>query len=252
MDQLDIKIYGIHERDFLIDKLKENLNLCDDDIIYDDRPGGGLVLYTLEKALRAPADKNVTHRCVLPDDMICCDNFKLILNKIIKTHPDKVVCLFPYNFHIHESEYIPLSSPYIKNNGLLCGNGLIFPKKIIDPCFKTLHERFANNYDTLREECVLMWYFKKFHIQVINIIPSPVQHIGDDYGSYLPYEVTENRKTGFFKQDCLTGIDWENKEILDFPNYDYSYEARIRDYIRFGKGKFIDKNFNFRKERKNG
>ena len=248
MVQLDIKIYGIHERDFLIDKLKENLNLSNDDVIYDDRPEGGLVLYTLEKALLFPMAEGVTHRCVMPDDMICCNDFRDILNKIITTHPDKIICLFPYNYHIHESEYYPLPSPYIRNNGLLCGNGLIFPKDIISPCFEELHKKYPNDYDTLREECALMWYFKHFHIPVINVIPSPVQHIGDDYGTHLPYEVKENRKTGFFREDCMTGINWENHDILDFPGYDYSFKARIKDYILFDKGKYIDKNLKPRKE----
>ena len=243
MKELDIKIYGIHDRDFLIKPLKKELNLNDKDIIYDDRAGGGLPLYTLEKALMQPFDKNITHRCVLPDDMICCQNFKEVLTKMINTHPQVIISLFPYNYYRNENNYTKLDSPYIKNNGLLCGNGIIFPRNVISSIFEFLHETYKEKIYILNEETLLTTAFRALHYQFINTIPSTVQHIGDDYGTTLPYKVTQNRKTIFFQKDCLTDINWDNKEILDFPGYDYSFKGRIRDYILSGKGIFFDKNF---------
>lgn len=243
----DIKIYGIHERDFLINSLKNFLDLKNEDIIYDDRIEGGLPLYTMEKALKQPFNKNITHRCVLPDDMICCNEFKHVIRKIVNTHPNAIIGLFPYNFFRNEDKYYKLSSPYIKNNELICGNGIIFPQFTIDPVFNLLHNMYKEKIYLLKSEALLMTAFRILHYQVINTIPSPVQHIGDDYGSFLPYKVDKNRKTGFFKEDCLTNIDWDNKEILDFPGYDYSFKGRIRDYILSGKGIFFDENFYPRK-----
>ena len=92
-----------------------------------------------------------------------------------------------------------------------------------------------------------MAYFLKNGIEVINTIPSPVQHIGDDYGSFLPYPVARNRKISFFKKDCLTNINWDSKEILPFPGYDYSYKGKIKNYLLSGKGKFLDENLQPRK-----
>ena len=246
----DIKIYGIHQRDFLIKPLKEKLKLNDEDVIYDDRKEGGLVLYTLEKAFCSPMDDYITHRLCLPDDMICCDNFKIILNKIVNTHSDKIVCLFPYNFYLYESKYKPQPSPYIRGNGLLCGNGIIMPKQYIKDCFEFIHNEHPYDYDKQREEIVIMDWVRASHKKVINTIPAPVQHIGDDYRSYLPYEVKRNRKTKFFKQDCLTNVNWENKEIVDFPNYDYTLKTRIRDSVLMGHGIYLDENFKPRKEKK--
>ena len=36
-----IKIVGVHERDHMIDSMNRQLRLPADDIIYDERPGGG-------------------------------------------------------------------------------------------------------------------------------------------------------------------------------------------------------------------
>ena len=68
----------------------------------------------------------------------------------------------------------------------------------------------------------LMEFLKTSAITLIITVPCPVQHIGDDYGSNLPYKVTHNRKSVFFREDCLTGVNWESKEIRTFygnPRY---------------------------------
>lgn len=247
--EVDIKIYGIHERDFLIDKLKESLNLSDNDILYDDREIRGSCLYTLEKACKAPMSDTLTHRLVMPDDMIVCNDFYTVINKIINTHPDKIICLFPYCYHRHENEYQyqPNTSPYIRSNGLVAGNGLIFPVQMIEPMFEWIHEQHPDDFNDYRSEFALRAWIRHSHSTLINTIPAPVQHIGDDYGSHLPYEVTENRKTSYYRKDCLTDVNWESKDILDFPNYDYSFKGLIRDYILSGKGHHLDKNLRPRK-----
>lgn len=241
---VDIKIYGIHERDFLIYKLKDRLNLSDNDILYDDREVRGSCLYTLEKAAMAPMPENLTHRLVMPDDMIVCDDFYTVINKIINAHPDKIICLFPYAYRTHESEYSyqPNNSPYVRSNGLIAGNGLIFPVQTLEPMFKWIHETHPDDFNDYRSEYALRGWLRHSHITMVNTIPAPVQHIGDDYGSYLPYAVTENRKTGYFREDCLTDVNWESKEVMDFPGYDYSFKGIMRDYVLSGRGHHFDKN----------
>lgn len=51
---IDIHVYGVHERDNMITTTKTKLNLSDEHIHYDDRPGGGLMMYTAKKAWLAP------------------------------------------------------------------------------------------------------------------------------------------------------------------------------------------------------
>jgi len=244
----DIKIYGVHQRDFLIESLRKSLNLSKEDIIYDDRPNGGLVMYTFCKAFSQPYS-DITHRLCLPDDMIVCNNFIEIINKIINAQSDKIVCLFPYCFHEHEVLYEKVYSPYIRNNGIVTGNGIIMPVQYIEPFINWSKETFKDKFELVREENALYRWAKINNIQIINTIPSPVQHIGDDYGTTLPYPTNgKNRKTEFFMKDIPASINWDCKDVLDFPNYEYDFIKMIRQDIKRGKGKFLDENFQPRKK----
>ena len=213
--KIDIKIYGIHERDFLIDKLKQSLDLQDDDIVYDDRNlEKKSCLYTLGKACTAPIPDDVTHRLAMPDDMIVCNDFKVILNKIINAHPDAIVSLWAYQYDRYNKWYKPSPVPYYRDNGVTCGNGVIFPVQYIQPLFDWIKSEHPNDYDTYRSEYGLIEGIKVLAMPLIITIPCPVQHIGDDYGTHLPYEVRGNRKSVYFREDCMTGVDWDSKEIL--------------------------------------
>ena len=246
--KFDIKIYGTHQRDFLIEPLKQSLNLSDDDVIYDDRPEGGLCMYNFRRAYTAPLQSDITHRLCLPDDMIVCDNFVDIVTRMINAHPDKIIVLFPYNFADYEDLYEPVHSPYIRNNGIITGNGIIIPVQYIEPFFKWT-EKFEGHYDIARDGWCLSKWAKQNNIQVINTIPSTVQHIGDDYGTTLPHYIgPKNRKTGFFMQSIPADINWDCKDVLDYPNYEYDLIRLIRQDIKRGKGKFLDENFQPRKE----
>ena len=125
----DIKIYGTHQRDFLIKPLQNSLNLSDEDIIYDDRPNGGLVIHTFEMAFKQPIPQDVTHRLCIPDDMIVCNNFHSIINRMINAQPDKIICLFSYSFHEHEDLYelnLPKPvNPYIINFSTITRKGSV-------------------------------------------------------------------------------------------------------------------------------
>lgn len=247
--KIDIKIYGTHQRDFLIEPLRQTLNLSKENVIYDDRPNGGLVMYTFQKAFMQPLDNDITHRLCIPDDMIVCNDFINITNKIIEAQPDKIICLFPYCFHEHEDLYEKVYSPYIKNNGIVTGNGIILPVQYINPFFEWVHKVFKENFDEAREEWCLYKWAELNNIQIINTIPSLVQHIGDDYGTTLPYPTgKKNRKTGFFMQNIPADIKWECKDVLDFPNYKYNFIEMVRQDIKRGKGKFLDENFQPRKK----
>lgn len=245
----DIKIYGTHQRDFLIKPLQNSLNLSDEDIVYDDRPNGGLVIHTFEMAFKQPIPQDVTHRLCIPDDMIVCNNFHSIINRMINAQPDKIICLFSYSFHEHEDLYEPIDNPYIRNNGIVPGNGIILPVQYITPFFDWVHEGFGEKFDEAREEWCLNRWANWNHIQIINTIPCTVQHIGDDYGTTLPYNTgKKNRKTGFYMEDIPLDINWDCTEVADYPNYEYDFLKRVRQDILRGKGKFLDKNFQPRKD----
>lgn len=243
--KFDIKIYGIHERDFIINELKKSLILKDEDICYDDRKERGSCLYTLGKACTSPIPKDVTHRLAMPDDMIVCNNFKFIINKIIKTHPNEIIALWPYRFNRFYEESKKLKTPYVKSLGGIAGNGIIFPVKYIEHMWNWIKNEHTKDYNTFRSETAMVDYIRIHQLPVIYTIPSPVQHVGDDYGTYLHYEVNRNRKTLYFRQDCLTGVDWDNKEVAIFPHIKY-FERTHAEYFKLPKCGLLeeDKCFN--------
>jgi hypothetical protein len=78
MINFDIHIYGVHERDDMINSTAEKLGLGCKNIHYDDREERGLMMYTAKKAWLAPIPEGITHRIALADDVEVCDNFKEI------------------------------------------------------------------------------------------------------------------------------------------------------------------------------
>ena len=65
-----IKIIGVHQRDEMIAAMNEELKLPDSDIIYDERPEGGVVFPVAKQAWLAPYAEGETHRVVLNDDSV--------------------------------------------------------------------------------------------------------------------------------------------------------------------------------------
>ena len=49
-------------------------------------------------------------------------------------------------------------------------------------------------------------------------------------------------------QNIPADINWECKDVLDFPNYKYNFIEMVRQDIKRGKGKFLDENFQPRKK----
>lgn len=220
MNKLDIKVYGVHQRDFLIKPFKEKLNLSDKDIIYDDRPNGGKVLYTFEKAFTQPFG-DITHRLCFPDDMIVCDNFINIINRVINAQGDKIIYLFPWNMRERERLFINDLTPYKEHSRTICGNGIILPKQFIIDFFNWVHNKYSlDDYEKTTEEIVLMKWARLNNIKVITTVPSLVQHIGDDYGTTLPQYNPNGiiRKTQFFQQIVDESINWDSKDYVPCIN----------------------------------
>lgn len=247
--QADIKIYGIHKRDFLIEPLKERLGLSDDDICYDDRNMTGVsCLYTLAKACSAPIPDGITHRLVMPDDMVVCENFRVVLSKIINAHPDNFINLWAFRYNMFYKYAKVLKTPYIHSLGGTAGNGVVVPVYYLQSMVDWWKNQYGDEIHTYRSEAALVGWIKNHLISVITTIPSPVQHVGDDYGTFLPYKVTTNRKTVYFREDCLTGVDWDSKEVAWLPSFKY-YKPSSDHYVRVPLTGLLEENecFNPRK-----
>ena len=206
--KFDIKITGVHQRDQWINDLKKELNLKDTDVIYDDRPNGGNAIYTVEKAWMEPIPEGITHRLVIQDDVIVCNDFISIVNKMINAHPDAIFALFPNAYRRYEQLNIfkEINTPYITGKGF-SGNAIILPVKYIEPCFKSLHIKCKDKFFNQIEDQVMHRWIKEHNIDIINTCPAIVQHIGDDSVLTPGREI---RRTSWFEKDISSDVNWNN------------------------------------------
>lgn len=206
----------MHVRDELIHNLKQQLELEDTSVYYEDRPNGGLAIYTAKKAWLAPIEPGETHRAVFPDDVEVCDNFKEICEQIVTTHPDSIISLFCWRGIESNEQFKNLPTPYIKSK-LVIGMGIIMPVQYIEPCFEWIKVTYDDN---IADDAAIQYWAEHNGVQVITTIPSLVQHLGDDSilspGTFI-------RRSAYFDKQISTDIDWTNREVIDlYPKIDFS------------------------------
>lgn len=217
--KIDIQVYGMHERDIMIQNLKEKLNLCDDHIHYDDRPDGGLCIYTAKKAWLADVPKGVTHRIALADDTDVCNNFADIAAKIAATHPKAIISFLPYEFMSRNPAIEGLDTPYFKAH-VLWGAAIMMPVEYLEPCFDYIKTQFDD--DIADDDGIERWA-RSQNIQILTTVPAIVQHVGDD--SILePGRMI--RRTVYY--DECPEANWDSEKIMEY---------RLREWFFANKGK---------------
>ena len=221
---IDIHVYGMHARDTMIANLVSKLNIPEENIHYDDRPDGGLMIYTAKKAWLAPVAKGVTHRVALADDVEVCDGFREICEKIAATHPNDIISFFPFEFMHHNSDLDMLDTPYLKTMSLF-GAAIMMPIKYIEPCFA--HIKICYD-DRCADDDGIMSYAMLHDIRVLTTIPATVQHIGD---VSLITPNAEIRRTIYFDQKA--NADWTNKKVVMYkrPEWFFSNHGKIRSNV---------------------
>ncbi len=169
MGNIDIRIFGVPERQNWIDKNKSILNLPDENIFMDYEHIG--CAPTAKRAWLKKTDKPFV--MVLSDDVELCDNFLSYCERIVKSHPHSIISLFPYQFirPVPESR-LPTQSPYVLTT-TLSGCGIIMRNEWVEPCIDSWPSG-AKGDDTN----IQMWA-KKNRIHILTTLPATIQHIGD-------------------------------------------------------------------------
>ena len=175
MIKIDVQIYGVHDRDEMIANTVNKLGLGDECVHYDDRPGGGMMMYTAKKAWLAPLRDGQTHRVALADDVLVCEDFWNICEQIANAHPTKIISLFPYEYMHRVPQIEGHPTPYVRAN-ILSGCAIMMPVEYIKPCFEYVKAVFDDN--CADDEGIQAWADHN-NIPIITTIPSLVQHIGD-------------------------------------------------------------------------
>lgn len=220
--KIDIHVYGVHERDDMIAATVSKLNLPKDCIHYDDRPGGGLMMYTAKKAWLAPVVEGITHRVALADDVEVCDGFLDYCNQIAEAHPKSIISFFPYEFMKKNSEIENLDTPYLKAH-ILSGCAIMMPVEYIQPCFTYVKDRF--NDICADDEGIQAWADAN-DIEILTTIPALIQHIGDDSiankGCFI-------RRTVYYEKN--PAADFTSKRVMEYrlKEWFFSNNGKLRD-----------------------
>lgn len=217
---IDIKIMGCKERKENIERIVDKLFLQQSDVCYDEDRNP---LHTAIKAWNQEFTSDITHRVLLQDDIELCKDFIDICNRIVKTHPDKVIALFPFDtinidFEINETPFYDLK--------ILSGAGIICPTIYIESFVK-----YANEFPYKDKDNWTLYYFcKKNNIRMIQTVPALIQHIGD----FSLYEnlYDETRRTPVFSGQ--KEVDWENKKI-NTPKYYDIIDKKVDEKIKWSK-----------------
>ena len=219
---VDVHVYGVHERDDMISATISKLNLSKDCVHYDDRPGGGLMMYTAKKAWLSSVGEGVTHRVALADDVEVCDGFLDICNEIAEAHPKSIISFFPYEFMKKNPEIENLDTPYLKAH-ILSGCAIMMPVEYIEPCFAYVKKRF--NDICADDEGNQAWADAN-GVEILTTIPSIIQHIGDDSiankGCFI-------RRTVYYDKDPKA--DFANKKVMEYrlKEWFFSNHGRPRE-----------------------
>ena len=200
-------------RDNVLTTLNQ-LGMDESIVSYDDRENGGDSLYTAEKAWKQPIERGITHRLVLQDDVILCNDFLKVISKIINDIPD--ACISLYNG-------IPLDlrsdkgNPYIKVQEV-CGCGIILPSKYIEDCWNWINSQPEENHCPCDDEMIRR-YCASHSIKIYSTIPLTIQHIGDtEYKSLLSVEYSHVRLSPLYKDDCSGILRYDKQSVMNTSN----------------------------------
>lgn len=172
----DIRIIARPSRRNNVLKLLSQLNLNEDIIIYSNENEDAFDV--IRRAWLSPMSPNVTHRLVLQDDIIICDNFINIVNDIINTVPDKTLSLF----NMVPSSFVRDRKCNYRQCDCLLNQAIVIPKTIV---LNYLDWTDKHYNDTSHNILSLTTYCRRAGIDMYTTIPSLVQYVGDEADGFL-------------------------------------------------------------------
>jgi hypothetical protein len=210
---IDIKIMAHPSRRDNVLKICKQLNMDESIVVYDDRENGGDALYTARKAWLAPIKEGITHRLVLQDDVLLCDNFTNIVSDIINTLKEKVITLF----NLIPVDLTKNKKCCYRKYEVLSGAAIIMPVLYIQDCWNWIDKHCD---DCKHDDLMIAKYCKSHYIDMFTTIPCVVQHLGDtEYSSLLDVEYPGVRISTTYVQhptDDFTIFIPENSKMKKF------------------------------------
>jgi len=200
----DIKIMAVKPRRHMVLDMLNQMGLEEKDtVIYDDRPGGGGTLYTCRKCWEAQIPDGVTHRLVLQDDLLLCNDFPAIVNRMVNAQPNLIFSLFCPRV---KPEDMKPETPYMIIKGVNAwGPGNLMPVKHIKPMFEFADKELGKDFPF--DDGIYIWYARKNGLKIATTIPSLLQHL-------CPTEST----LGYNNKNKVSKV-WIGQDVSDY-NWD--------------------------------
>lgn len=230
MSTLDVHIFGVREREHMLEATAVKLGIDKAHIHYDDRPDGGCVMYTAKKAWLADIPNEITHRVVLQDDVEACNGAIEIWQEIVNTHPDAIFSLCPFQYPRKQVELDNLLTPYLEAN-TMSACGIIMPVKYIKPCFDWIDKHHP---DAKEDDFYIERWAEVHSVRRLTTIPATVQHIGDK-SVYTP--TAPIRRTAYYEENPK--VDWDNHMIGILPHREWFFSNHGKQYTTGGEVKYV-------------
>ena len=209
----DIKIMAVKPRRHMVLDMLEQMGLDEEStVIYDDRPTGGGTLYTCRKCWEAPVPEGITHRVVLQDDLLLCNDFPEVINRIVNAQPEFIFSLYCSRM---KPEYAAPGTPYIIIKGRNAwGQGMLMPVAFVKPMFEFSDKELGPDFPY--DDGIYAWWATQEGMEIMSTIPSTIQHRCPTE-STLGYNDKRKVSKVWIGED-LSAVNWEAKDFTFSPS----------------------------------
>lgn len=206
--RIDVKIMSVLSRKKYACELAKTIEISNDNIVFDDRGinGGGSAWYNAKRIWSLDTN-GFSHRLVLQDDILLCNDFLNYVEKCVEKYPD-VIWTF-YNGVWIKPEFKRKDTPYtIVKGGALSGQAVCIPIQYIQNMIEWTDEILG--YDFKHDDGRIGFYSLCNDIPVMCTIPSLVNH-DNDVKSCIPNHNNRNRRSSTFYDP--KSENWDSEEI---------------------------------------
>ena len=203
MTRVKFKIIGVHERDDIIAKMKEN---CPNASVFYDEVRSKNCLARTIKVLKESDNNEYTHIAVLCDDLELCNQFEEIVTTMCEVFPN--VIFSPYNSRLQYTDR-KTSSPYVRVNGCgVYGQCVIIPVSLIDKFLSWAEKHCPENYP--HDDVAVGEFAYQTGVPVFATIPCILQHI-EPCNSILKYNSPNKTSKVYNGQIAPSAENWLDK-----------------------------------------
>lgn len=208
MSKIDVRIFGVTERLFQIEKNKKILELPDNRIFMDCEHIGCAPTAFRTWSYSDEESQSATHIMVLSDDVELCEDFMSYCYRIIAAHPDKIISFFPLTLAKRSQvSRLPTKTPYVQVESC-SGAAIMMPAQYVKPCLDFWDHKIRGD-----DTNITRWA-KANNITILTTLPSIIQHL-DCVSIFDPLRNLGG--TEFFEPDP-SYLNWDDDYYTPWTN----------------------------------